>query len=41
VVTFADLSDPWGNPLGLFQDIAGVEGPAVPGGTVRDEGHFT
>jgi hypothetical protein len=40
VVTFADLRDPWGNPLGLFQDIADTDGPAVPGGTVHDERHF-
>ena len=40
VVIFTNLTDPWGNPLGLFQDLAPAGGPTVPGGTVRDESHF-
>ncbi len=40
VVVFTNLSDPWGNPLGLFQDIASGDSPVIPGGTVRDASHF-
>lgn len=40
VAVFTDLADPWGNRLGLYQDIAAPDGPPTVGGSVRDESHF-
>lgn len=40
VVIFTDFKDPWGNNLGLYQDIAGPEGPVAVGGSALDPSHF-
>jgi predicted enzyme related to lactoylglutathione lyase len=40
VVVFTDFTDPWGNRLGLYQDIAGVGGPPEVGGSAADETLF-
>jgi hypothetical protein len=36
LAAWCDFTDPWGNRLGLFQDLAGESGPAEPGGSVHD-----
>ena len=36
LAAWCDFSDPWGNRLGLFQDLAGAAGPAEPGSSVHD-----
>lgn len=40
VVVFTNFTDPWGNQLGLYQDIAGPDGPPEIGGSAADESHF-
>jgi catechol 2,3-dioxygenase-like lactoylglutathione lyase family enzyme len=40
VVTFTDFADPWGNPLGAYQDLSPGAPPPVPGGSARDPGLF-
>jgi predicted enzyme related to lactoylglutathione lyase len=40
VVVFTDFTDPWGNRLGLYQDIAGPDGPPEVGGSASDESLF-
>lgn len=40
VAVFTDFTDPWGNRLGLYQDIAGPDGPLEVGGSASDESLF-
>ncbi len=40
VVAFTDFADPWGNPLGFYQEVATGQGPRVPGGSAGDEALF-
>jgi len=40
VVRWVDLSDPWGNQLGFYEDLVPTGAAAGPGGTVHDESHF-
>lgn len=36
LVAFCNLSDPWGNNLGLYQRLFVAGAPRVPGGSYRD-----
>lgn len=40
VVAFTNFTDPWGNPLGAYQDLSPDAPPPVPGGSARDPGLF-
>lgn len=40
VVIFTNLTDPWNNPLGLYQDLSPDAPPPVPGGSTRDPSLF-
>lgn len=40
VAVFTDFTDPWGNRLGLYQDIAAPDGPPEVGGSAADESLF-
>lgn len=40
VVAYTNFSDPWGNKLGFYQDLAGPEGPIEVGGRSGDESLF-
>jgi predicted enzyme related to lactoylglutathione lyase len=40
VVAFVDFADPWGNALGLYQDLAASGQQPVAGGSVRDDDQF-
>jgi predicted enzyme related to lactoylglutathione lyase len=40
VAVFTDFTDPWGNRLGLYQDLAGPDGPPEVGGSAADESLF-
>lgn len=40
VAAFTNFADPWGNPLGFYQDVATGQGPVVPGGSAKDEALF-
>jgi catechol 2,3-dioxygenase-like lactoylglutathione lyase family enzyme len=40
VVAFVDFADPWGNALGLYQDLAPSGQQPVVGGSVHDEDQF-
>ena len=41
VVRWVDFSDPWGNQLGFYEDLAPTGQEAGPGGSVHDERHFS
>lgn len=40
VVRYIDFSDPWGNQLGYYEDLAAGGEPPIVGGSVHDESHF-
>lgn len=40
VVAFVDFADPWGNALGLYQDLAPSGQQPVVGGSVHDADQF-
>lgn len=40
VVAFTDFADPWGNPLGFYQDLAPSGSAPGPGGSAHDESRF-
>lgn len=40
VVAFTNFADPWGNPLGFFQDVSTTDGAPVPGGRSGDASLF-
>lgn len=40
VVIFTNFTDPWDNPLGLYQDLSPETAPPAPGGSGRDPRHF-
>jgi predicted enzyme related to lactoylglutathione lyase len=41
VVRWVDFADPWGNQLGLYEDLAPTGAEPGPGGSVHDEEQFT
>lgn len=40
VVRWIDVRDPWGNPLGCYEDLAPSAGVPGPGGSVHDPAQF-
>lgn len=40
VVRWVDFADPWGNALGLYQDLAVPAEATAPGGSVHDPSQF-